>query len=69
MIDGYDPRRGFSHFAGSKVAGHRGYFLKNDAVKLNLAIQQYAINMLSENGYTPIQTPYFMNKQIMQETC
>jgi len=29
MIDGYDPKR------GRKIAGHRGYFLKNYGVLLN----------------------------------
>ncbi len=37
MIDGYDPKR------GSKIAGHRGYFLKGYGAMLNLALVNYGI--------------------------
>ncbi len=43
--------------AGSSVAGPKFYFLKNDAVLLELALVQYAMNVLIEAGYTPIITP------------
>jgi seryl-tRNA synthetase len=43
--------------AGSAVAGQKFYFLKNDAVLLELALVQYAMNVLSDAGYTPIITP------------
>lgn len=63
MIDGYDPKR------GQKVAGHRGYFLKGAGALLNLALVNYGMSFLAKKGYTPIQTPYFMKKSIMAETC
>jgi seryl-tRNA synthetase len=31
---------------GSKVAGHRGYYLKGPGVRLALALIQYGINFL-----------------------
>jgi seryl-tRNA synthetase len=43
--------------AGSAVAGQKFYFLKNDAVLLELALIQYAMNTLIDAGYTPIITP------------
>ncbi len=43
--------------AGSAVAGQKFYFLKNDAVLLELALIQYAMNTLMDAGYTPIITP------------
>lgn len=51
------------------MAGHRGYFLKGAGALLNLALVNYGITFLAKKGYTPIQTPYFMKKSIMNETC
>jgi seryl-tRNA synthetase len=62
-IGGYDPER------GQKIAGHRGYFLKGPGVMLNMALIQYGIQFLTKKGYTPIQPPYFMKKEVMAETC
>lgn len=43
--------------AGSNVAGQKFYFLKNDAVLLELALIQYAFGVLLDAGFTPIITP------------
>jgi seryl-tRNA synthetase len=43
--------------AGSSVAGQKFYYLKNDAVLLELALIQYAMNTLIDSGYTPVITP------------
>jgi seryl-tRNA synthetase len=43
--------------AGSAVAGQKFYFLKNEAVLLELALVHYAIDTLRKEGYTPIITP------------
>jgi seryl-tRNA synthetase len=43
--------------AGSQVAGPKFYFLKNEAVLLELALVQYALGTLIREGYTPIITP------------
>ncbi|HKC79475.1 MAG TPA: serine--tRNA ligase, partial [Nitrosopumilaceae archaeon] len=50
----------------AKVAGARFYYLKNDLVKLNQALIQYALDFLSEKNYTPIQTPYLINRTSME---
>eukprot|EP01090_Pellita_catalonica_P006338 TRINITY_DN1654_c0_g1_i1.p1 TRINITY_DN1654_c0_g1~~TRINITY_DN1654_c0_g1_i1.p1 ORF type:complete len:456 (-),score=106.49 TRINITY_DN1654_c0_g1_i1:123-1454(-) len=63
MIDGYDPERGV------KVAGHRAYFLKDNAVLLNQALINFGINFLKKRDYTPIQTPFFMNRDMMAKTA
>ncbi|KAK8805483.1 hypothetical protein WA158_002139 [Blastocystis sp. Blastoise] len=59
MIDGYEPER------GNKVAGHRAYFLKGNAVLLNQAIIMYSLQWNAKRGYTTLQTPYFMNRDVM----
>ena len=50
---------------GSAIAGHRGYFLKGPGVQLNLALINYGIAFLMARKYTPLQTPFFMNKEVM----
>lgn len=42
---------------GARVAGHGFYFLKNEAALLELALQQYAIDRLVREGFTPMITP------------
>ena len=43
--------------AGAAVAGQKFYFLKNEAVLLELALIHYAMDTLLKHGYTPIITP------------
>jgi seryl-tRNA synthetase len=52
--------------SGAKVSGHGFYFLKNDAVLLEMALQQFAIRTLVEKGFTPIVTPDLARNQILE---
>jgi seryl-tRNA synthetase len=52
--------------AGAKVTGHGFYFLKNDAVLLELALQRYAIDLLIKEGFTPTITPDLARNEILQ---
>ncbi|XP_052780771.1 serine--tRNA ligase, cytoplasmic-like [Mya arenaria] len=63
MIDGVDDAR------GSLVAGGRGYYLKGPAVFLEQALINLALGLLHEKGYTPLYTPFFMRKEVMQEVA
>ena len=51
---------------GGKVAGTGFYFLKNDAVLLDLALQQFALRKLATAGFTPIITPDLARNQILE---
>lgn len=42
---------------GSKVSGFRGYFLKNEAALLHLALLFYVFQKLIKKGYTPVIAP------------
>ncbi len=42
---------------GSKVAGYRGYFLKNEAVLMHLGLMEYALKKLIKKGFQPFTTP------------
>jgi seryl-tRNA synthetase len=52
--------------AGAQVAGHGFYFLKNDAVLLELALQQYAVHTLIKEGFTPITTPDLARNEVLE---
>ena len=43
--------------AGTKVAGSKFYFLRGDAVLLELGLVRYALDRLIEHGYEPAITP------------
>jgi seryl-tRNA synthetase len=51
---------------GGKVAGHGFYFLKNDAVLLELALQQFALRKLVAKGFKPIVTPDLARNSILE---
>lgn len=51
-------RLGLADFAaGAKVAGQKFYYLKDDAVRLDLALQQYALGVASKHGFSLHTTP------------
>lgn len=43
--------------SGSKVTGSQFYYLLNEGALLELALIQYAMNLLSKEGFTPVITP------------
>ncbi len=49
----------------AKVAGARFYFLKNELVKMNQALVNFALDFLSDHGYTPVQPPYMIRQEPM----
>ena len=48
-----------------KISGARFYFLKNELVKMNQALVQFALDFLSEHGYSLVQPPYLIRKEPM----
>jgi seryl-tRNA synthetase len=52
--------------AGSRVAGQKFYFLKNEAALLELALVQYAMRTLVGEGYTPIVTPDMARVDVLE---
>lgn len=51
---------------GARVAGNGFYFLKNEAVLLELALQRYALDLLLAEGFTPTITPDLARTEILQ---
>jgi len=42
---------------GAKVAGYRGYYLKNKGARLVMALMFYAFNKMASKGYSPMIPP------------
>ena len=52
--------------AAARVTGHGFYFLKNEAVLLELALQRYALGLLEQEGFTPMTTPDLARNEILE---
>lgn len=50
---------------GAKVAAAKFYFSKNNLVRLNQALLNYGIDVLTKNGYTLIETPDVAKNEIL----
>jgi seryl-tRNA synthetase len=57
---------GIDFEGGAKVAGQKWYFLKNDLVLLELALQRYALDVLLEDGFTPFVTPDVAKPEVVE---
>ncbi|KAL4434096.1 hypothetical protein ABPG75_000537 [Micractinium tetrahymenae] len=53
--------------AGAAVAGNRGYYLKREGVLLNQALINAALQFGYKRGFSPVHTPFFMQKAVMAE--
>ncbi len=47
----------------AKISGARFYFLKNELVLLDLAMQQMALGILVAKDYTPVYPPFMMRRR------
>jgi seryl-tRNA synthetase len=50
---------------GSKVAGAKFYFLKNEAVFLEQALINYALDVCTKEGFTPFSTPDLAKDEVL----
>jgi len=55
----------FDFEAGARTTGHGFYFLKNDCVLLDLALQRYAVGILADEGFTLTTTPDLARNEIL----
>jgi seryl-tRNA synthetase len=51
--------------AGARTTGHGFYFLKNEAVLLELALQRYTLDVLLRHGFTITTTPDLARDEIL----
>ena len=52
--------------AARDVSGSKFYYLKNEAVFLELALVRYAMDILQEHGFTPMITPDIARADVVQ---
>ncbi len=50
----------------SKIAGSRFYFLKNRLLKLEMALMNYAVDFLSDRGFSIVEPPLMLNLKSME---
>lgn len=53
---------------GTKVAGFRGYFLKNDGVLLSFAVWNYAMDFFLKKGFNPFIVPSLVRRETLMGT-
>ncbi|PKI82449.1 serine--tRNA ligase [Malassezia vespertilionis] len=54
---------------GTKISGHRGFFLTGDGVDLNQALINYGLDFLRKKEYKKMMTPFMMRKEYMSKTA
>lgn len=52
--------------AGASVAGQKFYYLKNEGALLELALVQYAMNTLVQEGFIPVITPDLARIEVLE---
>jgi len=50
----------------AEIIGSRFYYLKNDLVLLNFALQKFAVDILVKKEYKPMFTPFILGKEAMR---
>ena len=63
------PEGGVDTERGTVTSGGRGYYLMGPAVLLQQGLIQLALQQLVKESYTPLYTPFFMKKDVMQEVA
>jgi len=64
LIEGID---GAEFKRAAEISGSRFYYLKADIVYLNMALLKFAMDILTEQGYTLFQTPFFIKHDVIKE--
>ncbi len=50
----------------TKVTGAKFYYLKNELALLEFALIQYALQILTKNGFTPVITPDLAKREVLE---
>jgi seryl-tRNA synthetase len=61
-LDWLDTKR------ATKIAGFRGYFLKNQGLLLERALLAYAMDLMGKHGFQLLSAPVLVNREAMQGT-
>lgn len=62
-------RKGWVDFErGTKVAGTKFYYLKGDLALLENALYQYALNFVTQKGFTLMSVPHMVSSKVLKGT-
>lgn len=61
--------KGVDTIRGSKLVGHRGYFLLEEIALLKNSLARYAVDFAREKGFILIQPPVLLRKSFMSQTA
>ena len=50
----------------AEIVGSRFFYLKNELVALNIALQRFALDRLTERGFVPMRTPQMLGHEAME---
>ena len=50
--------------AAARVSGSLFFFFKGDLVRLDMALQRFALDVMEKNGFTIIYPPFMVNKKV-----
>ncbi|MCA9308063.1 serine--tRNA ligase, partial [candidate division WWE3 bacterium] len=53
---------------GTKIAGFRGYFLKNGGLELHHALLRYALDLIKQKGFDIFEVPWMVNPEYFTGT-
>lgn len=53
---------------GTKIAGFRGYILKNEGALLQFGLMQYVMDKMVKKGFSPMIVPSLVNKETLMGT-
>jgi len=65
-VDLGEQRDWIDFAGGARTTGSGFYFLKGDLVRLDLALQQFAVHELQQRGFVPTITPDLAQDEILQ---
>ena len=54
-------------YAGVRIGGHRGYYLRGSALLLNQALQCYATSFLNSRRYAVVQPPVAIRADLLHQ--
>ncbi|WP_297214814.1 serine--tRNA ligase [Thermoplasma sp.] len=52
--------------SAARISGSRFYFIKNRLLKLEMALENYAVDFLSQRGFSVVEPPYMLNLDSMR---
>lgn len=57
----------FDFDAASEVSGSKFYYLKNEAVMLEMALVNWTLSQVIKNGFTPLTTPELVRSSVVEK--